>query len=563
MESALRHYYQYWFPVRSLCRLLGREWAGEDLLPLRELCVETSDGFYLRWKSVATHEQMRSLITSNRTAKFHTGAVFNKPPSTKKKIAASGEDADSALVPEQRELVFDIDATDYAMLDVDKASVESCDRAWPVIAFGFRVVNHLMAKNFGFEHCLFVYSGMKGAHMSYCDKRACALEDEARAAIVKFLQPESFSKFALISFLDSPDIARTWHSLVRPFWTFVCLNEAPGDGLALLSTLQKRQTFMATVDSRFLDGAAAAVDPEADGLSFFLALETAASNSKYKDSNKKVLRAAVLAYVWPRLDENVSKKRNHLSKSVFSIHAKTGRVCIPMSLKDALNFEPAGCLDCSHLIRGEDAVNLFKENLNDSLSFFNSFIDTLGASPTEQWQPPRLLPSAPDTAYVYNPRKRRLEDEGPLAVAEKPTPCGLFYRDVFAINSPVNRSRVLVFTCIRVERDSCFTIPPGYSIPSSAASKMPDVALVKSIKSACSYPGQEARIATVPCCALFRNSSTIQSCQARLERVASHSGMESVASKTELNRVWDDTAIAAWLRTNLGELWGCRIVCLN
>uniref|UniRef100_A0A2D4MKZ1 DNA primase AEP n=1 Tax=Micrurus spixii TaxID=129469 RepID=A0A2D4MKZ1_9SAUR len=67
-------------------------------------------------------------------------------------------------------------------------------------------------------------------------------------------------------------------------------------------------------------------------------------------------RVIMLQYCFPRLDMNVSKGINHLLKSPFSVHPKTGRISVPIDLKKLDDFDPFAVPTISNLCHELDMI---------------------------------------------------------------------------------------------------------------------------------------------------------------------------------------------------------------
>lgn len=229
------------------------------------------------------------------------------------------------------------------------------------MTMALKVVDRSIREDFGFRHILWIYSGRRGIHCWVCDPEARALSNEARDAVVTYLSLETGSgensdKKTKATFQAPmhPHVRRAYDILEPYFET--CIADESGQGL-----LVSKSKFVPILNQlpnedirRELYKRWESDDTHTiSGAERWQQLKEATSASRDKDdmSGKKRPRVnyaeleswrveLVMKYCYPRLDVNVSKAQNHLLKSPFCVHPKTGRICIPIDPKEADDFDP-------------------------------------------------------------------------------------------------------------------------------------------------------------------------------------------------------------------------------
>eukprot|EP01031_Cornospumella_fuschlensis_P036861 gene36861-44718_t len=124
----------------------------KDFFSHREWSFTMEDDIYIRYQSFKTKEEMADAIQAKQPHKIDIGAVFSACPKDHK-----------TLKPEnfhtvERELVFDIDMTDYDDIRTCCKGAEICMRCWPYMTMAMKVVDVTLKEDFGFKHVAWIYS---------------------------------------------------------------------------------------------------------------------------------------------------------------------------------------------------------------------------------------------------------------------------------------------------------------------------------------------------------------------------------------------------------------------
>ena len=200
----------------------------------REFSFTLDDDVYVRYQSFDSLDALMEGLRKNLPYKIDIGAMFSvkvletSPPESECGPRATPPGYPPAMPPPSplqpclrsrvqpanfkalhKELVFDIDLTDYDDIRSCCSEAKVCLKCWRFMVIAIKVLDRALrgvprplhspcatpltprfvhpTEDFGFQHLLWVYSGRRGVHCWVCDEAAIALSSEARTAVVEYL----------------------------------------------------------------------------------------------------------------------------------------------------------------------------------------------------------------------------------------------------------------------------------------------------------------------------------------------------------------------------------------
>ncbi|XP_024945620.1 DNA primase small subunit [Cephus cinctus] len=384
LEDLLPIYYTRLFPFHDYYRWLS--YGNSDLFERREFSFTIADDIYIRYKSFANSKHLEIEIKRLMPHKIDIGAIYNTAP--------KNEIKGNMLIPEQRELVFDIDMTDYDEVRTCCSGADICPKCWKYMAVACKILDVALREDFGFKHLLWVFSGRRGIHCWVCDEDARTLDSASRTAVAEYLElvtgGEYMYKKVNIRGENMHHSIRRAVDIIEPLFVPMCVIEqnmlGTEQGMNKFLLILPDETTRTEVRELF-----SKLENSSDRWEAFLKHYRSEINSGSKKWKRFLVEEIMIQYSYPRLDLNVTKGLNHLLKSPFCIHPKTGKVCVPFNPKSVDKFDPSTVPRIHELI---EEINTFdakekavqedsntkkikdykKTSLNKTLHIFQEFL---------------------------------------------------------------------------------------------------------------------------------------------------------------------------------------------
>ncbi|KAK5082163.1 p48 polypeptide of DNA primase [Lithohypha guttulata] len=393
--SVMLQYYTRLFPFRPLFLWLNASPSPSPRFANREFAFTLSNDAYLRYQSYPSHDLLRRDILRLNPSRFEIGPEYSTNPRDRKTLRKA-----STFRPLSKEMVFDIDLTDYDDIRTCCVKANICEKCWKFATMTIKVLDAALREDFGFEHILWVYSGRRGVHAWISDKEARELDDDKRKALVGYFEVlrggVQGGKRVNVRRPLHPHIRRSM-DILRPYFTQILVEQEP-----FLSQSGQDRLLQLLPDKDLNDALRKkwSSSPDRPSKKKWDDIDELAKTGVSKNLDTKALleakQDALLEYTYPRIDVEVGKKRIHLLKSPFVVHPGTGRVCVPITcggdMKRADLFDPLTVPTVTELLREIDSFGQKNEEEQGTSQEDSNRHENSNQKKVLDWEKTRLKP---------------------------------------------------------------------------------------------------------------------------------------------------------------------------
>lgn len=349
----------------------------------REFSFTLDNDIYLRFQSFNSLSEMESSTKEKCPFKIDIGPVYSVDPAKRHAYAGA-----NVFTPVERELVFDIDMTDYDDVRYCCSGADVCLDCWPLMTAAIKVIDTTLRDDFGFNHILWVFSGRRGVHCWVCDGKARRLSNEQRAAIADYFHlyqgnENSRKKISLTGPVLHPFLARSYIEVLKDSFEskLLCSQKifSTEERYEKILDMIHDESITSELRGRWQDNRRPSKNDV--NLVRWEQLKNMLQSGKHKSQGmRRHVEEIVFSFTYPRLDLEVTKHMNHLLKAPFCVHPKTGRICVPIDPERCDEFDPTTVPTVAQLLEELNAADMEvdsetdwdRTSLGESIRFFRS-----------------------------------------------------------------------------------------------------------------------------------------------------------------------------------------------
>ncbi|RIB00333.1 hypothetical protein C2G38_2256749, partial [Gigaspora rosea] len=131
----LSFFYSRFFPYKTYVNWLNYETESNSAFKNRELSITLPSDAYLRYNSYNGEEDLKAEIMKMCPTKIDIGAIYTAKPKDKKTMRLS------AFKPVEKELIFDIDMTDYDEIRTCCSGASICYKCWKFMTVAIKIID--------------------------------------------------------------------------------------------------------------------------------------------------------------------------------------------------------------------------------------------------------------------------------------------------------------------------------------------------------------------------------------------------------------------------------------
>ena len=339
-RALLNCYYENIFPIKELYELFHSsvfDLSCFGKFYKREISFEYESKGYRRYNCYGSAELWKQALIAYKDIpiRIDIGSIYecsySDPSINHFKSLKQGMN--------QRELVFDIDLTDYDDIRKCCQGKQCCYKCWKFAAAAYYYVNFCLQTYFKFSQILWVFSGGRGIHCWVFDHYARVMNQSQRAQLLNSF--DYTNNQTLAQFITSPCHPRFYQitQCALNFFDLLLNNSAilvsPADWNVILNALPFEFNAIKLDMSAFLERY-----PKPRGNIINQDRWARFENSMTQLTNinwlkfhafdaQMMIDKIKIWFVAPRFDRRVTSSLNHLLKCPYAVHPTTHQICIP------------------------------------------------------------------------------------------------------------------------------------------------------------------------------------------------------------------------------------------